>query len=157
MDLQEVINRFKKVPVSPFLSVPNIQSVGDVSDNTQNSVDVMADIEIYLTSIGTSFVTNPDGTHIHDQKMSSLCHSYAVISGLRKILRKFLENERSSVDSNASLSSSIKNEMIDRIDSAKKSMNERGKCSFSKILSVFVGCISPRTFDDAFKVSLSLT
>ena len=140
--------------VTPLLNVQSIRSVGDVTDNTQHSVDVMADIKIYLTRIGTSFSINPDGTHIHNQKRTSLCHSYTVISGLRKILRKFLGNEILRAHSNAFLSSFLKKDIINKINSALTSMEERGDNSFSKSLSVFVGCISPRTFDGAFKVSL---
>ena len=143
MHLQEVLDHFNLLSASqlssfPVSGVPNITSVRDISENTQNSVDVMTELENYLTKIGTSFVVNTDGTHIHDQKRTNLCHSYSTISGLKQLMRKFLENEVSDISARKLV---------------LKSMNERGDCSFNRMLSVFVSCVSPRTFEDLFNVS----
>ena len=147
--LDEVVQIFKNSNLNssnftPIQNVPKFNAA-HVSQNTQNSVDVMTDLQNYLTPVNPSFITTDDDTHIHNQKTTNLCHSYATISGLRKLLRKFLDDQLPM------MSLLFLSDESSFLESAREAMNEKGDCSFNHMISVFVGCVSPRSFNDLFK------
>ena len=149
---------------STFQQIQNMSNLAnvsaDVSENTQHSVDVMTEVQNYLTKFGTKFNPNTEGTHIHNQKNTNLCHSYATISGLRHLLRKFLDEKIRQNKSNKSLLNQMTCQLMKvsserSFKSARNAMNEKSDCSFNHMLSVFVGCVSPRSFNDLFKERLT--
>ena len=127
--------------MSDLVSIQSSQEYSTLSEmyvpqETQQSVNVMTQVEKYLTFINTSNTTVNE-TRIHDQKDTNLCHSYATIKGFRQILRYFLRTKIS---------------VVSLRDSAMDSMRDNKPSSFNKMLAVFVGCINPRSFDQLFKV-----
>ena len=106
---------------------------GNTVEETQASVDVLTDVEKFFSEIT---VSNAE-TKFHDQKDTNLCHSYAVMSGLRHLLRQFL---------------TVKTQDTDVLKTTIQSMNQTGNSSFYRMLAVFIGCINPRSFAELFKV-----
>ena len=105
-------------------------SQAHVPDETQASVDALADLENYFSTVNTSGMSD---TKFHDQENTNLCHSYSLMSGFRHILRQLLKNKNQQ--------------------NAIEMMKEDRDCSFYRFLAVFLGCINPRSFDELFKVN----
>ena len=40
---------------------------------------------------------------------------------------------------------------VKKLESAKLAMSDKGDCSFNHIISVLVGCVSPKSFNDLYK------
>ena len=74
-------------------------------------------------------------TMVHDQHSTNLCHSFATMSGFRQILLNFAEKAKSEIGSNEAGCQ----EVIDGI-------NTKGEFSFNRMLAVFLGCVSPRSY-----------
>ena len=95
-----------------------------VDSNTQRSVNV----EMVLSQINLdeqAFVT--DGTKLHGQDLSNLCHSFCIVTSLRRELCNTMEGKT-----------------IFRNKTPLDVLNE-GSCSFKNFLIVFVAEISPRS------------
>ena len=93
----------------------------------------MTEVEKYFSEIDTN---SAEETKIHDQKNSQLCHSFAVISGLRYIVRNFLKSEEVN-------------------DDVLNMMKDNRESSFYKTLATFLGCVNPRSFDEVFQEQVS--
>ena len=74
-----------------------------------------------------AFVT--DGTRLHDQNFSNLCHSFAINSSFRRELCNVMEGETDVFENKTRL----------------EVLNEYETCSFSNFLIDFVAKISPRS------------
>ena len=104
-----------------------------MSDETQASMDALADVKLFFTKFNTSAILQ---TKFHDQKDTDLCHSYSVMSGLRHIIRQILLNKN--------------------LNSVVDLMEEGRECSFYRFLAVFIGCVNPRSFDELFKARVMI-
>lgn len=62
----------------------------DIGENTQASVDLMAQVGQLLSSNNADQNPLTDITAIHDQKESGLCHSFATMSCFREVLKQTL-------------------------------------------------------------------
>jgi len=122
------------VAFQPFSQHIPQATFNQIDENTQNSVFHQREIEELSThfTIGKN-LTNPGNafiTHrVHDQRLTSLCVSYATVTAVRGatirvlIARGIRENE-------------IRNQ-LENVD----------EYSFNKMLTLFTGCISPRSLD----------
>jgi len=108
-----------------------------VGDNTQNSVFLQQEIrqfttEIQLNTAGKN-LTNPGAafiTHrVHGQRATSLCVSFATTTTVRGASINYLTNHGHPEDQ-------IRNELENDF-----------QFSFTKMLTIFTGCISPRSLD----------
>ena len=79
-------------------------------------------------------------TNHHDQHNSNLCHSYSVISAFRQALIQLLKTFKNP---------KVKN-IIQRI-------NGNEQFSFNRMLSIFLGCVNPRSYLDPPKVHTAST
>ena len=122
------------VALQPFAQPIPQATFNQVDENTQNSVFHQREIEELSThfTIGKN-LTNPGNgfiTHrVHDQKLTSLCVSFSTVTTVRGatirvlIARGFPDDE-------------IRNQ-LENVD----------EYSFNKMLTLFTGCISPRSLD----------
>jgi len=108
---------------------------GQVRDNTQNSVFVQAEIENFTTEFTTGkIVTNPGNalmTHrVHNQRVTNLCSSLSTVTTVRGAALLYL----TEIGNN-------ENQIRAELE------NGQGQFSFNKMLTLFAGCISPRSLD----------
>ena len=78
-------------------------------------------------------------TLVHDQELTNLCHSYATMSAFRQIILLFLEENEKSAD----LFDDLHKTRQDIISGVK---SKTGDLSFARMLTIFLGCVSPRSF-----------
>lgn len=105
-----------------------------MSENTQASQNVLTQIEYFLNSIDEP---SSDRTAVHDQEWSNLCHSYALISCFRQVLIKLLR----TIQANSQTA-----QKQAKIDDVIQEIKGKGRFSFYRMLTGFVGCVSPRSF-----------
>ena len=120
MNAQTVIANLQIPSTIPF----------NVSENTQASADVLANMKDLLSTKTRSTQTSSDMTRIHEQGYSYLCHSYAAISCLRQLLIKLVKGQTG----------------MDRLKLKIKNNSAQNDHSFSRMLTIFLGCINPRSF-----------
>jgi len=102
-----------------------------VSENTQASVPILHQLEHFLAAtdkLGQNNGQN-DVTLVHDQEFTHLCHSFATMSGFRHTLLQLV------------------NTYIYSQDILKGINDQHGEHSFNNMLTVFLGCVSPRSFN----------
>ena len=109
----------------------NISS--DIPEHTQCSVNAQK-IEDLTNLTKSSGTFSNDRTALHRQKRSALCHSFAIVSGFRKCVRKFLKN-------------------LQNVDPAKLSEVEEqmkksdGIYCFRNFFVNFVANVNPRSYE----------
>ena len=93
------------------------------------------------------------GTLLHDQKISNLCVYFATLSALRHEIKKLFSNlvsegvnfhdnlEKVSIPACRSIDELLKEKEFDNAYSRRKIPNA---LSFERMLSVMLGCVSPR-------------
>ena len=102
----------------------------EVDSNTQKSINVdLLRSKINLDEI--VFVTN--GTKMHKQEFSNLCHSFSIVTSFRRELCNVMEGKNKAIVSNGGNMEAM--EVLDK----------DVKCSFSNFLIQFVTGISPRS------------
>jgi len=75
--------------------------------------------------------------------MTNLCHSFATMSAFRQVLLNFIKKvQRKSPP-----------EIAARCKKIIAEINEKGEYSFNRMLAVFLGCISPRSYSNFSKQS----
>lgn len=74
---------------------------------------------------------------VHDQATSYLCHSFATISAFRQSILTLANDLHVEYQSNFGAST---------YQSIIEGINNRPEYSFDKMLTVFLGCVSPRSF-----------
>ena len=105
-----------------------------VNSNTQCSVNVeMISSEINLDK--EMIVT--DGTRLHGQASSHLCHSFAIVTSLRKELENVMEGKKST---HGQLAEKLPLEVLEF-------KTFTSYCSFKDLLLEFVAQISPRSMN----------
>lgn len=105
-----------------------------VTERTQSSVDMLAEINQILSDIDSTEQRSSDRTAFHDQDVTALCHSFAIISGFRQAILDLMHSI------NAAKPCTIDEAAV------KKMLDGNGPFSFNKMLTVFLGCINPRSF-----------
>jgi len=118
----------------PFTQ-PLIQGTfGKVADNTQNSVFLQQEIQQFTTQFTTGKnLTNPGAaliTHrIHDQRATGLCVSFSIVSTVRGASLQYLATHGHPEDQ------------------IRADLENLDEFSFNKMLTIFTGCVSPRSLD----------
>ena len=100
-----------------------------MGDNTQASVDLLSQMKSILTELS---LQGHDATLVHDQEHTNLCHSFATMSCFRKCIMSLVEAES-------------KTNMFCAVSEMEKEM-ATGEYSFRNMLTVFLGCVSPRSY-----------
>ena len=120
-------------PNSPFL----------VDDNTQVSLDLNTHVVDFLATlrIGTS---TPEKTSVHDQRDTSLCHSFAITSALRRILIQLMQKIQQQIQSTGSVMNLLMNRKKKCDDIIKKVVDSSDEYSFQRMLVAFCGNVNPR-------------
>ena len=123
------------VGLNQAFTQPGVQGTfGQVEDNTQSSVFLQHEIEEFtteftagknLTTPGAAFITH----RVHDQRMTNLCTSYATTTLLRSASMRYLVSQDYAFDQ-------IRDD-LENVD----------EFSHSKMLTIFTGCVSPRSLD----------
>ena len=124
-----IANNLKTPPVT------NVITGEEVTENTQASVDALSRIEQFLSTSRSQ--SNIMDTTFHDQFDTHLCHSYAIVSAFRQVIRTFLSGA-------LSVRPPIKKLKL----SNNKSINDKdiGDFSFHRVLTAFVMGVNPRSF-----------
>ena len=118
-----------------------------------------------LNAQNGSFIT--DETGLHYQKMSNLCVYFATTSAVRHEMKKMFEN-LTSTSINMGVAGTFSSQLlgipipahksIDQLFSMKEihkseiSKNLPNALSFERMLSVLVGCVSPRSLSGLVKI-----
>ena len=127
-----------------------------VDERTMGSRDLVKELtQINLDAQYPQNITQ--GTFLHDQKMSNLCVYFATLSALRHEIKKLFNNFISvAVDIESSFGvyqlSIPAGKSIDELLKEKEFAHPRGSSysnlpnalSFERMLSVLLGCVSPR-------------
>ena len=127
----------------------------NVDERTMSSRDLVRELsQINLDAQNSLKITY--GTRLHDQKMSNLCVYFAVLSALRHEIKNFFKDLGSSNVDYRSFFDAFKvllptGKSIDRLLIEKEffnpwSIGEKipNALSFERMLSMLIGCISPR-------------
>ena len=115
-------------------SVTNAMMAEEVTENTQGSVDAMTRIEQFLST--SHYEANVLDTTFHDQFDTHLCHSYAIVSAFRQLIRTFLWFPLSTLLS------------IKQVKLLYEAINDKDIVDFSfhRVLTAFVMGVNPRSF-----------
>ena len=100
-----------------------------IDSNTQKSIDIVklfSDINLNMPE----FVTN--GTKVHCQNFTNLCHSFAIVTGLRRELANVMVGKMTT-------------RRIFKNKTPLEVLNQKEVCSFSNFMVEFVAQISPRS------------
>ena len=131
-----------------------------VEERTMGSRDLVKELtEINLDAQNPQNITH--GTVLHFQKMSNLCVYLATLSALRHEIKNFFKNHKSvavnfgpgmkeylvSIPSGKSIDELLKEKEFDNIpkENRRKIPNA---LSFERMLSVLLGCVSPRALSE---------
>ena len=101
----------------------------NVNSNTQRSVNV----EVLFSQMHMyeqAYIT--DGTRLHHQDFSNICHSFAIITSLRKELGNVMDGQKTTVE-------------YFKDKTSLEVLDERYRCSFSNLLLHYVTQVSPRS------------
>ena len=159
------------------MSHPNVQAIWEnlntrvntqrinVDERTMSSRDLVKELTLLdLNAQNGLFIT--DETGLHFQKMSNLCVYFAPTSAVRHEMKKMFQNSTSTainVGMAAATSSQLceipipPSKSIDQLFSIKEihksetSKNIPNALSFERMLSVLVGCVSPRPLSGLVK------
>ena len=102
---------------------------------------------VQLENIVEAFTAREDQTLGHDQESTLLCHSFATMSGFRQVLLDLTDK----VKQNDVTLLATCTEIINQIETEQK-----GEFSFAKMLTGFLGCVSPRSFHCSSAIQSSL-
>ena len=105
----------------------------EVTAKTQASLPLLVQLE----SILEAFSAGEDRTLGHEQESADLCHSFATMSGFRQVLLD-LTDEQTTIDATSLANCTEIRNMIET--------DQKGDFSFGKMLTGFLGCVSPRSF-----------
>ena len=134
-DLKNVKNIIEEFVAANNLKTPavkNPMTAQEVSENTQASMDALTNIEQFLSAADSQ--KDAMETTFHDQSDSYLCHSYAIISAFRQVIRQFFSSPLAG-------SNPIKQtKFTKRINLMNKNF------SFHRLLTAFVTGVNPRSF-----------
>jgi len=108
----------------------------EVTAKTQASLPLLKQLE----SILEAFSAGEDRTLGHDQESTLLCHSFATISGFRQVLLDLTDKVKMQNTKDETLMATCEN-LRNQIEREQK-----GEFSFGKMLTGFLGCVSPRSF-----------
>ena len=114
----------------------------NVDERTMGSRNLVTELtRINLDAQNSQNITN--GSLLHDQKMSNLCVYFATLSSLRHEIKKILGN--SMMSRMRILQIVIPYcESIDELLKLKDEASSLNALSFERMLSVLLGCVSPR-------------
>ena len=137
----------------------NIQICSDTSfsvdERTMGSRDLVKELtQINLDAQNPQNITQ--GTLLHDQKMSNLCVYFATVSALRHELKNLFKNLSSlavnsgryikvyqvSIPADKSIDEFFREKEFD--NPKYRSLKIANALSFERMLSVLLGCVSPR-------------
>ena len=118
-----------------------------VNSNTQRSLDVEQEFSNMNLNL-QDFVT--DGTIVHDQKLTDLCHSFSIISSLRKELLNNMAGRKTKGEGFHRVN---KMEAFEALDIRRPGW----PCSFSNMLADFVMEVSPRGRHKRYKFRVPST
>lgn len=112
---------------------------------------MMAEMDKFFTSFASTAQRSFDRTAHHDQYNTYLCHSYGTISAFRQAIIHLLNSLNGEFacfrQTLSTLSERYKiQKKIRRTKLIKKMMDREGSFSFHAMLTVFVGCVNPRSF-----------
>ena len=116
------------------VQVNNPAVFNQVAENTQNSVFLQKEIEVFATEVTTGKNLTAPGnalmTHrVHDQRTTNLCVSFSTMTAVRGAAMNYLVNKGANQDQ-------LRNEL-----------ENDNQFSFNKMLTLFTGCVSPRSLD----------
>ena len=131
----------------------------NVDERTMGSRDMVK--ELTLMDLNAQNVPNiTDGTSLRFQKMSNLCVSFATMSAVRHEMKKIFENSKSTAINMDNLFESIRipaGQSIDELFKEKEFQFEdrsgkfQNAFNFERMLSVLLGCVSPRALSGLAK------
>ena len=131
-----------------------------VDESTMASRDMVKELTLMnLNAHPAQHIT--DGTVLHYQKMSNLCVYFATMSAVRHEMKKIFENSTSTainmpadgsppdreliaISAGKSIDELFKKEEIHFVDAFRKIQKFQNALSFETMLSVLLGCVSPR-------------
>ena len=115
-----------------------------IDERTMGSRDMVKELtEMNLDAQNPQNITQ--GTLLHHQKMSNLCVYFATLSSLRHEMKNLFNNLISTaVNSNFSKVSIQAGKSIDELFKEKKFHGRPNALSFERMLSLVLGCVSPR-------------
>ena len=110
----------------------------DVGEETQASIDVLTHIDNFYTYGSNRLTATTSGmTRVHDQGSTYLCHSYATMSAFRQLIIQFRQ-------ANPTVGSRVTR--LFRNLGMKSKIDGTDEHSFHRMLSVFLGCVNPRSY-----------
>ena len=140
-DVKVIIDQFVATNNLKTLPVTNAMTAEKVTENTQASIDALTSIGQYLSTMGQ---TNTLDTTFHDQFDTHLCHSYAIISAFRQVIRDLISSSLQRSTSIKQIFSKIKNKLANKQPINMKEIE--GNFSFHRLLTAFVTGVNPRSF-----------
>ena len=121
----------------------------EIKAETQTSRNLVAEVGKLMNDVNrTAMVTN--GTVMHDQKDTNLCHSFGINSGLRKALVNLVEGRKSE-----QVKYGFYNDLVVKKDkegleifndNSEWGYREHNICSFQAMLSNLIGNVNPTSF-----------
>ena len=120
----------------------------EIKAETQTSRNLVAEVGKLMNDVNrTAMVTN--GTVMHDQKDTNLCHSFGINSGLRKALVNLVEGRKSEqvrYGYGASLVVKKDKEGLEIFNDNSEWGDGHNICSFQAMLSNLIGNVNPTSF-----------
>jgi len=125
------------------------QSEFQVSQNTQASIDILKQVDNFFAATNKLGQNQTEVTFVHDQEFTNLCHSFATMSAFRKTLLQLVESHKNIYGQNFGTL------IYDDVESGIKT--KVGEFSYNSMLTVFLGCVSPRSFNTKAEIQAAKT
>lgn len=117
-----------------------------MGENTQASVYVLNEMDNFLKAMeGTSKDADGKPLVIHDQQQTELCHSFATMLAFENAIKDFLRRLHAEFMAQPENTKSITSPYMEYLEK----INDRESDSFRPMITIFLGCVSPRSFSTA--------
>ena len=127
----------------------SVKSDFQVSENTQASIDILKQVDNFFAATNKLGQNQTEVTFVHDQEFTNLCHSFATMSAFRQTILQLVESHKKIYGQTFGTLN------YDDVESGIKA--KVGEFSYNSMLTVFLGCVSPRSFNTAAEIQTAKT